>query len=173
MTILVHSIPAVTRKSLTVPPSRMVGLVLHVVVLYSAMKSSFTDTKALYDGLLHTIQGTPRVLARAHTPRCWTYTTDPAQESWDAMVTVAQHLIDLRQQERKKYWVSFLDWVCRTWSLWDVWHHINSVWGKPRRQVCDPDPTDRAQELVLQWKEASYFSGTRRHSISKDHKGWS
>ncbi|MPC76937.1 hypothetical protein E2C01_071374 [Portunus trituberculatus] len=46
---------------------------------------------------------------------------------------MAQHLTDLRQQERKKYWVSFLDQVCRTQSLWEVWHHVNSVWSKSRR----------------------------------------
>ncbi|MPC61175.1 hypothetical protein E2C01_055239 [Portunus trituberculatus] len=33
------------------------------------------------------------------------------------MVTVARHLMDLRQQERKKYWVSFLDKVRRNRSL--------------------------------------------------------
>ncbi|MPC88147.1 hypothetical protein E2C01_083042 [Portunus trituberculatus] len=75
------------------------------------------------------------------------------------MVTVARHLTDLQQQERKKYWVSFLDKVHRTQSLWEVWHHINSVRGKSRQQLCDPDPAGRARELVLQWKEASSFSG--------------
>ncbi|MPC60106.1 hypothetical protein E2C01_054143 [Portunus trituberculatus] len=112
--------------------------------------------EALYNGLLHTIEGfitTPRVLAKAHAPRCWTYATDlvilncqqtlavyqrcwqlnPVDtESRDAMVTVAQHLMDLRQQERKKYWVSFLDKVRRTRSLKEVWHHVNSVRGKSR-----------------------------------------
>ncbi|MPD03795.1 hypothetical protein E2C01_099449 [Portunus trituberculatus] len=66
------------------------------------------------------------------------------------MVTVARHLIDLQQQERKKYWVSFLDKMRRTWSLREVWHHVNSVRGKSRRQVCDPDSAGKAQELVLQ-----------------------
>ncbi|MPC61480.1 hypothetical protein E2C01_055552 [Portunus trituberculatus] len=90
--------------------------------------------------------------------RCWELS--PANtESQDAMVTVAQHLTDLWQQERKKYWVSILDQVHRTRSFRDVWYHVNSIWTKFRQQVCDPDPAGRAQELVLQWKEASSFSG--------------
>ncbi|MPC13550.1 hypothetical protein E2C01_006288 [Portunus trituberculatus] len=80
-------------------------------------------------------------------------------ESRNAMVTVARHLTDLRQQERKKYWVSFLDQVRRTRFLQEVWHHVNSVRGKSRREVCDLDPAGRARELILQWKEASSFSG--------------
>ncbi|MPC61502.1 hypothetical protein E2C01_055575 [Portunus trituberculatus] len=111
---------------------RMVGLIVHVVVWYAAAKGSFADAEALYDGLQHTIEG---FIATARTltvyQRRWQL--NPADtESWDAMVTVAQHLMDLQQQERKKYWVSFLDKVCRTQSLWEVWHHVNSVWGKPR-----------------------------------------
>ncbi|MPC68525.1 hypothetical protein E2C01_062727 [Portunus trituberculatus] len=174
---------AVPRKCLTVPLSRMAGLVVHVVAWYATVKGSFADAEALYDGLLHTIEGfivTPRALARAHAPRCWTYAADPVilscqqtltayqrrwqfnpadTESRDAMATMARHLMDLQQQERKKYWVSFLDKVRRTWSLQEVWHHVNSVQGTSRRQVCDHDPAGRARELVLQWKEASSFSG--------------
>ncbi|MPC60907.1 hypothetical protein E2C01_054967 [Portunus trituberculatus] len=108
------------------------GLVVHVVTWYTAVKSSFTDAEALYDGILHTIKGfitTPRVLARAHTPCRWTYAADPVilncqqmlaayqrrwqlnpadTESQDAMVTMARHLTDLRQQERKKYVLDLL-----------------------------------------------------------------
>ncbi|XP_063858322.1 uncharacterized protein LOC135099747 [Scylla paramamosain] len=158
-TFPVQSAPAVPRKRLTVPPSRMVSLVVHVVTWYSAVKGSFADAEALYDRLLHTIEGfimTPRVLVRTHAPRRWTYATDPVilnsqqslaayQRRWqlnpadiksrDAMVTVDRHLTDLRQQERKKYWVSFLDQLRRTRSLREVWHHVNSVRGKSRRQV--------------------------------------
>ncbi|XP_063849706.1 uncharacterized protein LOC135093957 [Scylla paramamosain] len=165
----VQSGPAVPRKRLTVPCCPCDG--------------SFADAEALYDGLLLTIRGfitTPRALARIHTPRRWTYTTNPVilncqqmltayqrhwqlnpadTESRDAMVTVARHLTDLRQQERKKYWVSFLGQMRRTRSLQKVWHHVNSVRGKPRQQVCDPDPASRARELVVQRKEASSFSG--------------
>ncbi|MPC92985.1 hypothetical protein E2C01_088099 [Portunus trituberculatus] len=171
------------RKRLTVPPSRMAGFVVYVVPWYAAVKGSFADAEALYSGLLHTIEGfiaTPRVPARAHAPHRWTYATDhvilkcrqmlaayqrcwqlnPADtESRDAMVTVVRHLTDLRQQERKKYWVSLLDKVHRTRSLREVWHHVNRVRGKSRQQVCDPDSAGRARELVLQWKEASSFSG--------------
>ncbi|MPC75746.1 hypothetical protein E2C01_070140 [Portunus trituberculatus] len=117
-TLPVQSALAVPRKRLTVPPSRMAGLVVH---------GSFADAEALYNGLLYTIEGfttTPRVPTRAHAPRRWTYATDPVilncqqtlaayQRRWqhnpadtasrDAMVTVAQHLKDLQQQERKKY----------------------------------------------------------------------
>ncbi|MPC82952.1 hypothetical protein E2C01_077641 [Portunus trituberculatus] len=67
-TLPVQSAPAVPRKRLTVPLSRMVGLVVHVVARYTAMKGSFADAEALYNELLHTIEGfitTPRVLARA------------------------------------------------------------------------------------------------------------
>ncbi|MPC87507.1 hypothetical protein E2C01_082368 [Portunus trituberculatus] len=154
----------------------MAGLVVHVVAWYAAVKGSFADAEALCDGQLHTIEGfiaTPRVLARAHAPRRWTYATDPTlaayqrrwqlnpadTESLDAMVTVARHLTDLRQQERKKYWVSFLDQVCRTRLLREVWHHLSSVCGKSKQQVCDPDSVGRARELILQWKEASSVSG--------------
>ncbi|MPC89266.1 hypothetical protein E2C01_084204 [Portunus trituberculatus] len=168
-TLPVQSVPAVPRKRLTMPPSRMTDLVVHVVAWYAAVKGSLADAEALYDGLLHTIEGfiaTPRVPARAHAPRRWTYATDPVilncqqtlaanqrrwqlnpadTESRDAMVTVVRHLTDLRQQERKKYWVSFLDKVRRTRSLWEAWHHVNSVRGKSRRQVCDPDSASRAR----------------------------
>ncbi|MPC77678.1 hypothetical protein E2C01_072137 [Portunus trituberculatus] len=41
----------------------------------------------------------------------------------------------------------------------EVWHHVNSIRGNSRRQLCDPDSAGRAGELVLQWKEASSFSG--------------
>ncbi|MPC40070.1 hypothetical protein E2C01_033624 [Portunus trituberculatus] len=105
----------VLRKRLTVPLSRMVGLVVHVVACYSA------DAETLYDRRLHTIMGfivTPKVLASTHAPCRWTCATDlvilncqqtlvayqrcwqlnPADtESRDTMVTVAQHLTDLRQ----------------------------------------------------------------------------
>ncbi|XP_063866943.1 uncharacterized protein LOC135104011 [Scylla paramamosain] len=37
--------------------------------------------------------------------------------------------------------------------------HLSIPISKLRRQVCDPDPAGRARELVLQWKEASSFSG--------------
>ncbi|MPC63769.1 hypothetical protein E2C01_057872 [Portunus trituberculatus] len=144
-TLPVQSAPAVPRKRLMVPPSRMAGLVVHVVAWYAALKGSFADAEALYDGLLHTIT-TPRVLARAHAPCRWTYATNSVilncqqtlaayqrhRESQDAMVTVAQHLMYLRQQERKKYWISFLDKVCRIRSLREVWHHVNSIRGKSR-----------------------------------------
>ncbi|MPC96430.1 hypothetical protein E2C01_091688 [Portunus trituberculatus] len=152
----VQSALAMSRRRLTVPPSRIVGLVVHMVAWYAAVKGSFADAEELYDGLLHTIEGfiaTPRVLARAHTPRRCTYATDPVilncqqtlaayqrrwqvnpadTESWDATVTVARHLTDLGQQERKKYWVFFLDQLRRTRSLREVWHHVNSIRGKSR-----------------------------------------
>ncbi|MPD06800.1 hypothetical protein E2C01_102628 [Portunus trituberculatus] len=193
-TLPVQSTPAVPRKHLTVPPSRMAGLVVHVVAWYAAMKGSFANAETLYDGLLHTIKGfiaTLRVPARAHAPRRWPYATDPVilncqqtltayQRSWqlnpadtesrNAIVTVARHLMDLRQKERMKYKVSFLDKVRRTRSF-QVWHHVNSVWGK-----CDPDSAGRARELVLQWKphpSLAFLWNTRRRSINKDHEGWS
>ncbi|MPC93803.1 hypothetical protein E2C01_088945 [Portunus trituberculatus] len=136
----VQSALVVPRKCLMVPPSRMEGLVVHVVAWCAAVKGSFVDAEALHGGLLHTIEGfiaTPRVLARAHAPRRRTYAADPVilnyqqmlaayqrrwqlnpagTESRDAMVTTARHLTDLRQQERKKYWVSFLDQVYGTQS---------------------------------------------------------
>ena len=40
-----------------------------------------------------------------------------------------------------------------------MWHHVNRVQGKSSRQVRDPDPADRARELVLQWRGASSLSG--------------
>ncbi|MPC90560.1 hypothetical protein E2C01_085553 [Portunus trituberculatus] len=158
-TLPVQSVSAVPRKHLKVPPSRMAGLVVHVVAWYAASQGSFADTEALYDGLLHTIEGfiaIPRVLARAHAPRQWTYATEPVivncqqtltayqrrwqlnsadTESRDAMVIVARHLTDLWQQERKKYWISFLDWVYRTQSLRNVRNQVNRVSGKSRQQV--------------------------------------
>ncbi|MPC72793.1 hypothetical protein E2C01_067106 [Portunus trituberculatus] len=79
-TLTVQSALAVPRKHLMVPPSRMAGLVVHVVACYSAMRGSFVDAEPQYNWLLHTIEGfivTPRVLARAHAPRCWTYATKP------------------------------------------------------------------------------------------------
>ncbi|MPC62092.1 hypothetical protein E2C01_056174 [Portunus trituberculatus] len=151
----------------------MAGLVVHVVAWYAAVKGSFNDAEALYDGLLHTIKGfiaTPRVLARAHAPRRWTYATDPVirncqhtlaayqrrwqlnpadTESRDAIVTVARHLMDLWQQERKKYWVSFLDQVHRTQSL-QVLHHVNSVRDKSRRQGTRTHPAVEGS-LILLW----------------------
>ncbi|XP_045106105.1 uncharacterized protein LOC123501366 [Portunus trituberculatus] len=56
-TLPVQSASVVPRKRLTVPPSRMVGLVVHVVAWYTAVKGSFADAEALHDGLLHTIEG--------------------------------------------------------------------------------------------------------------------
>ncbi|MPC71785.1 hypothetical protein E2C01_066074 [Portunus trituberculatus] len=79
-TLLVQSTLAVPRERLTVPPSRMAGLVVHMVAWYTAVKDSFADAKALYNGLLHTIEGfiaTPRVPARAHATRRWTNAADP------------------------------------------------------------------------------------------------
>lgn len=48
-TFPVQSALAVPRKRLTVPPSRMAGLVVHVMAWYSAVKGSFADAEALYD----------------------------------------------------------------------------------------------------------------------------
>ncbi|MPC69611.1 hypothetical protein E2C01_063842 [Portunus trituberculatus] len=53
-TLPVQSAPAVSRKRLMVPPSRMVGLVVHVVAWYAAVKGSFADVEALYS-----VQRTP------------------------------------------------------------------------------------------------------------------
>ncbi|XP_063860620.1 uncharacterized protein LOC135100930 [Scylla paramamosain] len=97
----------------------MAGLVVHVMAWYSAVKGSFADAEALYNGLLHTIEGfiaTPREtlaaqLSRHRVTGCYGY--------------CGSYLTDLRQQERKKYWVSFLDRVRRTRSLREVWHHVN------------------------------------------------
>ena len=149
------------RKRLTVPPSRMPRLVACVVAWYSSVKGSFVDAEALYDGLLHTIKGfvaSPRAPGWPHAPRRWTYANDPViqncqqtlaayqrcwqqnpadTESREAMVTVARPLTSLRQQERTKHWVSFLDRVRKTRSLREVWHHVNRVQGS------DPDPADR------------------------------
>ncbi|KAK8406395.1 hypothetical protein O3P69_007229 [Scylla paramamosain] len=54
---------------------------------------SFADAEALYDRLLHTIEGfiaTPRALARTHTPCCWTYTTDPVILNCQQMLAAYQ-----------------------------------------------------------------------------------
>ncbi|MPC53722.1 hypothetical protein E2C01_047621 [Portunus trituberculatus] len=98
-TLPVQSALAVPRKRLTVPPSRIAGLVVHVVTWYSAMWGSFIDAEVLCDGLLHTIEG---FITPATYQRRWQL--NPADtESRDAMVTMARHLTDLQQQERKKY----------------------------------------------------------------------
>ncbi|MPC63810.1 hypothetical protein E2C01_057915 [Portunus trituberculatus] len=113
----------------------MTDLVVHVMSWYSAVKGSFADAEALYDGLLHIIEGfiaTPRVLARTHTLRHWIYTTDPIRGS----------------KKKKKYWVFYKDWLHWTQFLRKVWHHINSVWGKPA-----------AGPILIQ------FSATRFHPL--------
>ncbi|KAK8371838.1 hypothetical protein O3P69_015715 [Scylla paramamosain] len=166
-TFPVQSALAVPRKRLTVPPSRMAGLVVHVMAWYSAVKGSFADAETDYytpsrdssrlQGLwqgatLHAAGLTlPTVFLNcqqtlAAYQRCWQL--NPADtESRDAMVTVARHLTDLRQQERKKYWVFFLDRVRRTRSLREVWHYFNSVRGKPRRQA--PDGNTRQLPVIF------------------------
>ncbi|XP_063889529.1 uncharacterized protein LOC135116174 [Scylla paramamosain] len=47
-TFLMQSAPAVPRKCLTVPPSRMTGLIVHVMAWYSAVKASFANAEPLY-----------------------------------------------------------------------------------------------------------------------------
>ncbi|MPD01765.1 hypothetical protein E2C01_097308 [Portunus trituberculatus] len=92
-TLPVQSAPAVPRKRLTVPPSRMTDLVVHVVAWYAAMKGSFADAEALCDGLLHTIEGfiaTPRVPARAYASCRWTYATDPVILNCQQMLAAYQ-----------------------------------------------------------------------------------
>ncbi|MPC75404.1 hypothetical protein E2C01_069791 [Portunus trituberculatus] len=52
MTLPVQSSTAVPSKHLIVPQSRMASLVAHMVAWYFAVKGSFANAEALYDGLL-------------------------------------------------------------------------------------------------------------------------
>ncbi|MPC63308.1 hypothetical protein E2C01_057405 [Portunus trituberculatus] len=154
-TLPMKSILVVPRKRLMVPPSTIAGLIVHVLAWYSAVKDSFGDSEALYNGLLNTIKGfimTLRVLSRAHIPHCWNYDTNPVILNFEQMLVTYQRCWTLNpaNAESRVAMISFLDRVRRTQSLRKVWHHVNSIWSKSGQQVCDPDPAGRTQELIMQ-----------------------
>ncbi|KAG0717245.1 hypothetical protein GWK47_008174 [Chionoecetes opilio] len=161
----------------------MPRLLAHVEAWYSTARGTFTTAAALYQGLVTII--TEFVTSSGRAPRqppnrsSRTYAKNPVvvncqqtlatyQRRWqqdpgdhdarEAMLTVARHLTDLRQQVRTQHWNDFLSSVRRTRSLQEVWHHVNRARVKGRRQTGDPDPADRAQELLLQWKGAASLS---------------
>ncbi|XP_050700378.1 uncharacterized protein LOC126987455 [Eriocheir sinensis] len=182
-TIPIQPAPAVSRKRLAVPAARMPRLVAEVGAWYHTVKGSFTDAASLYHGLLDTVESfvaAGRAPPRPAKRRLQTYASDPAvsncqrtlasyQRRWqqdpadraarDAMIAVARHLTELRQEARSRHWVAFLASVRKTRSLREVWHHVNRVRGRTKRLVSDPDPVGRAQDLMRQWQRASSLGG--------------
>ena len=174
----------VPRKRLSVSSARLPHLVRHVTEWYSRVQGALAGPAALYEGLVGAIEGfvgatspppgrprksvsraypsAPQILhcqqMLAACQRRWQ--ADPGdREAREAMVTVARHLTELRQEARKKYWEAFLCRVSSTRSLQEIWNHVNRVRGKSRRQIDDPDPAGKAQELVMQWKQVSSVAG--------------
>lgn len=182
-TILIQPAPAVSRKRLAVPAARMPRLVAEVGAWYHTVKGAFTDAASLYHGLLDTVESfvaAGRAPPRPAKRRLQTYASDPAvsncqrtlasyQRRWqqdpadraarDAMVAVARHLTELRQEARSRHWVAFLASVRKTCFLREVWHHVNRVRGRTKRLVSDPDPAGQAQDLMRQWQRASSLGG--------------
>ncbi|MPC71761.1 hypothetical protein E2C01_066048 [Portunus trituberculatus] len=149
-TFPVQSGPAVTRKRLMVPSSRMTGLVVHKVEWYSVVKGSLT-------------------LAAYQRP----WQINPADtKARDAMVTVARYLMDLRQQERTKYWVSFLDRVHKTRSLWaGMAPRQQCEWQAQGRCVTDPAGKARPGvegSLILPWSPCETPGNARSVITTKD-----
>ncbi|XP_050691052.1 calphotin-like [Eriocheir sinensis] len=156
-TIPIQPAPAVSRKRLAVPAARMPRLVAEVGAWYHTVKGSFTDAASLYHGLLDTVESfvaAGRAPPRPAKRRLQTYASDPAVSNcqrtlasyhrrWqqdpadraarDAMVAVARHLTELRQEAR--------------------------VRGRTKRLVSDSDPAGRAQDLMRQWQRASSLGG--------------
>ncbi|KAK4321869.1 hypothetical protein Pmani_007332 [Petrolisthes manimaculis] len=186
-TIPIGSTAPANRKRLDVPTARLGQLTAYVEAWYSATRDTYTDADSLYGSLTDIIEdfveGT-RGPTQSNKPCQRTYARDPRivncqqtlatyQRQWqknpgdhearEAMVVVARHLTELRQEVRKIYWNDFLAKVRQTKSLQEVWQHVNQVRGKKRRPTCTPDPAAKAQELMYDWKGASSLSGLPRH----------
>ena len=140
-TLTLTSAPFLRRPRLSVPSARLPHLVSCVRKWYAGVKGTFIDADSLYRGLLNTIQefvSHGRVPSRVPDRAPNTYARDPVvvnceqnlatyQARWqrdpadtdarDAMVAVARHLTELRQQTRQKYWGNFLTRVRSTSSL--------------------------------------------------------
>ncbi|KAK3895411.1 hypothetical protein Pcinc_000864 [Petrolisthes cinctipes] len=187
MTIPIGSTALANRKRLDVPTARLGQLTAYVEAWYSATRDTYTNADSLYGSLTDIIEdfveGT-RGPTQSKKPCQRTYARDlrivncqqtlaTYQRQWqknpgdhearEAMVVVARHLTELRQEVRKIYWNDFLAKVRQTKSLQEVWQHVNQVRGKNRRPTCTPDPAAKAQELMHDWKGASSLSGLPRH----------
>ncbi|KAK3881436.1 hypothetical protein Pcinc_014092 [Petrolisthes cinctipes] len=184
-TIPIGSTAPANRKRLDVPTARLGQLTAYVEAWYSATRDTYTDSLygSLTDIIEDFVEGT-RGPTQSNKPCQRTYARDPRivncqqtlatyQRQWqknpgdhearEAMVVVARHLTELRQEVRKIYWNDFLAKVRQTKSVQEVWQHVNQVRGKNRRLTCTPDPAAKAQELMHDWKGASSLSGLLRH----------
>ncbi|KAK4318942.1 hypothetical protein Pmani_010031 [Petrolisthes manimaculis] len=148
-TIPIGSTAPANRKRLDVPTARLGQLTAYVEAWYSATRDTYTDANSLYGSLTDIIEdfveGT-RGPTQSNKPCQRTYARDPRivncqqtlatyQRQWqknpgdhearEAMVVVARHLTELRQEVRKIYWNDFLAKVRQTKSLQEVWQHVN------------------------------------------------
>ncbi|KAK3867791.1 hypothetical protein Pcinc_026770 [Petrolisthes cinctipes] len=186
-TIPIGSTAPANRKRLDVPTARLGQLTAYVEAWYSVTRDTYTDANSLYGSLTDIIEdfveGT-RGPTQSNKPCQRTYARDPRivncqqtlatyQRQWqknpgdhearEAMVVVAHHLTELRQEVLKIYWNDFLAKVRQTKCLQEVWQHVNQVKGKNRRPTCTPDPATKTQELMYDCKGVSSLSGLPHH----------